>query len=359
MSLGLGLALLLIIALVDGSLRHQLDRESIPDAPSFVFMDLFDDETAALKTFAEGNPQVESFNSVPLVRGAITSINDVPVAEVPRPNPEFSFLLEGEIPLSIAAELPAQSTITQGEFWPSDYAGPPLLSVFDRLREALNLKLGDKLTITIFGEPVTATIANFRDYVWRSGNVNFGFVLSPGAVTTPVSYIGLLKSVPGEERAVQQAVIEQFPELIFVPVGEAIDALSGILAAVTNAVAVIGGLAVVSGLFVLAGAMAAGRKQREADAVVMKVLGASRGDVVRAYVVEYGLLGALAALLAAALGIAGSWAFVTQILEIDFYADPVTVAAVILGAVLLTIAIGTITTWSALSVRPAKFLREE
>jgi putative ABC transport system permease protein len=105
--------------------------------------------------------------------------------------------------------------------------------------------------------------------------------------------------------------------------------------------------------------MAAGRKQREADAVVMKVLGASRGDVVRAYIVEYGLLGALAALLAAALGIAGSWAFVTQILEIDFYADPVTVAAVILGAVLLTIAIGTITTWSALSVRPAKFLREE
>jgi len=359
MSLGLGLALLLIIALVDGSLRHQLDRESIPDAPSFVFMDLFDDETAELKTFAEANSQVESFNSVPLVRGAIASINDVPVAEIPRPNPEFSFLLEGEIPLSIAAELPAQSTITQGEFWPADYAGPPLLSVFDRLRDALNLKLGDKLTITIFGEPVTATIANFRDYVWRSGNVNFGFVLSPGAVTTPVSYIGLLKSVPGEERAVQQAVIEQFPELIFVPVGEAIDALSGILAAVTNAVAVIGGLAVVSGLFVLAGAMAAGRKQREADAVVMKVLGASRGDVVRAYVVEYGLLGALAALLAAALGIAGSWAFVTQILEIDFYADPVTVTAVILGAVLLTIAIGTITTWSALSVRPAKFLREE
>lgn len=359
MSLGLGLAMLLIIALVDGSLRHQLDRESIPDAPSFVFMDLFDDEAAELQTFATTNPQVESFTSVPLVRGAISAINGRPVAEYPRPDPEFSFLLEGEIPLSLAAELPAQSTITQGEWWAPDYAGPPLLSVFDRLREALGLKLGDQLTINIFGEPVTATIANFRDYVWRSGNVNFGFVLSPGSVTSPISYLGLLKSVPGDERTVQQAVIDSFPELIFIPVGEAIDALSGILAAVTNAVAVIGGLAVVSGLFVLAGAMAAGRKQREADAVVMKVLGASRGDVVRAYVVEYGLLGALSALLAAALGIAGSWAFVTQILEIDFFVDPVTVLAVIVGAVLLTIAIGTITTWSALSVRPAKFLREE
>jgi len=359
MSLGLGLALLLIISLVDGSLRHQLDRESIPDAPSFVFMDLFDDEAAELKTFATGDARIESFVSLPLVRGAVSAINGVPVAQYPRPDPEFSFLLEGEIPLSIAAELPPQSTITQGEFWPPDYAGPPQISVFDRLRDALDLKLGDQLTLTIFGEPVTATISNFRDYVWRSGNVNFGFVLSPGAVTSPVSYLGLLKSVPGQERAVQQAIIDTYPELIFIPVGDAIDALSGILGAVTNAVAVIGGLAVVSGLFVLAGAMAAGRKQREADAVVLKVLGASRGDVVRAYIVEYGLLGALSALLAAALGIAGSWAFVTQILEIDYFADPVTIIAVVLGAVLLTIAIGTISTWSALSIRPARFLREE
>ncbi len=359
MSLGLGLALLLIISLVDGSLRHQLDRESIPDAPSFVFMDLFDDEAADLESFADTNPQIESFRSVPLVRGAITQINGKPVAEHPRPDPEFSFLLEGEIPLSIAADLPEQSTITQGDWWPAGYSGPPQLSVFDRLRDALGLKLGDQLTVTIFGEPVTATITNFRDYVWRSGNVNFGFVLSPGSVNSPISYLGLLKANPGEERAVQQALIAQFPELIFIPVAEAIDALSGILGAVTNAVAVIGGLAVVSGLFVLAGAMAAGRKQREADAVVMKVLGASRGDVVRAYVVEYGLLGALAALLAAVLGTTGAWAFVSQIMEIDFYADPLTIAAVVLGAIALTIAIGTAATWSALSIRPAKFLREE
>lgn len=359
MSLGLGLALLLVISLVDGSLRRQLDRESIPDAPSFVFMDLFEDEATDLETFAEGDDRVADFQAVPLVRGAIGAINGTPVAELPPREPEYAFLLESEIPLSIAAELPAQSTVTQGEWWPVDYAGPPLLSVFDRLRDALGLKLGDTVEITIFGETSTATIANFRDYAWRSGSVNFGFVLSPGSVTSPVSYLGLLKAEPGSERDLQQALVETYPELIFLPVGEAISALSSILGAVTNAVAVIGGLAVVSGLFVLAGAMAAGRKQREADAVVMKVLGASRGDVVRAYIVEYGILGGLAALLAVALGMAGSWAFVTQILEVNWYADPLTIILVVLGAMLLTIAIGTLATWSALSVRPARFLREE
>ena len=120
MSLGLGLALLLVIALVDGSLRHQLDRESIPDAPSFVFMDLFEDETATLEAFADADARIESFRALPLVRGAITAVNDTPVADYRRPDPEFSFLLEGEIPLSIAAELPDQSTVTQGEWWPPD-----------------------------------------------------------------------------------------------------------------------------------------------------------------------------------------------------------------------------------------------
>src|SRR5690606_29173616 len=128
---------------------------------------------------------------------------------------------------------------------------------------------------------------------------------------------------------------------------------------VTAAVEVIGGLAVISGVVVLAGAMAAGRRQREADAGVMKVLGASRGDVVRACLVEYGLLGLLAAILAAGLGLAGTWAFVEFVLEIGFWVDPALIVWVVLGTVALTIAVGTATTWSALSTRPARFLREE
>ena len=157
----------------------------------------------------------------------------------------------------------------------------------------------------------------------------------------------------------QQSLVTDFPDLIFLPVGDALATFATILSSVTSAVEVIGGLAVVSGVLVLAGAMAAGRKQREADAVVMKVLGATRGDVVRAYLVEYGLLGLLAAILAGVLGLAGTWAFVTFVLEIDFWVDPQLIVWVAAATVALTIAVGTLTTWSALSTRPARFLREE
>lgn len=361
LSLGLGLALLLLIALIDGNLRHQLNSELIPNAPSFVFMDLFDDEVASLKDFSVGDKQVETFASLPMVTGAIVSINGTPIAELNRtPPPEFAFVLEGEIPLTASDGLPEQSTITEGSWWPPSFIGPPEVSVFQRLKEPLGLKLGDILTFRISGEDVPVKIGSFRDYAWRSGGVNFGFVLSPNALQDfPLTYLGLLKAVPGHEHEVQQRLVAAFPDLLFLPVGDALATFATILSNVTTAVEVIGGLAVVSGVLVLAGAMAAGRKQRESDAVVMKVLGATRGDVIRAYLVEYGLLGLLSAILAALLGLAGTWAFVEFVLEINFWADPLLILWVALGTIALAIIVGMATTWSALSARPARFLREE
>src|SRR5690606_30317026 len=110
LSLGLGLALLLLIALIDGNLRHQLSRESIPNAPSFVFMDLFEDEAQALADFSAADPGVASFRSVPMMRGKIESVNGVPVeARGFAPPPEFSWVLEEEIPLTAASTLPEDS----------------------------------------------------------------------------------------------------------------------------------------------------------------------------------------------------------------------------------------------------------
>jgi putative ABC transport system permease protein len=360
LSLGLGLALLLLIALIDNNLRHQLDRESIPDAPSFIFMDLFDDEVAAITDYTPTNPGIESFESNAMLRGAIESINGTPAADVGPVDEEFRSLLEAEIPLTAMTVLPPRSSVVSGEWWPADYDGPPLVSVFDEFANRLGLKVGDEMRFRIYGEEVVATIANLRNFVWRGGGVNFAFALTPNVLDQfPVSYLGFLKTVPGAEREVQRALVAEFPQTVFVPVAEALDVFARVLNSITNAIAMVGGLAVISGLLVLAGAMAAGRRQREADAVIMKVLGATRTDIVVAYLIEYGLLGGLAAVLAAILGLVGTWGFVEFALEIDFSVDPWVIIGVIVSAVILTIAVGVATTWSALSVKPSGFLREE
>ncbi|MDT3707304.1 MAG: FtsX-like permease family protein [Thiobacillus sp.] len=353
LSLGLGLALLLLIALIDSNLRSQLRRDR-PDA-HFVFMDLFEDEAAALSTLPPRSRCGESC-ATPMLRAPIPRSTAAAASETLPENLPSSRKRDA----LTWSRLPAGSEITAGQWWPPDHAGTQLVSVFEELREPLGLKLGDTVTFTLFGEPLEATIANFRDFEWRGGAINFSFVLSPGPVEAfPMSQVGMLKAAPGQEDALQRLLVERFPDLIFVPVGDALAAVTAILSTLSNAVAIVGGLAVLSGVFVLAGALAAGRQQREADATVMKVLGATRSDVVIAYLIEYGLLGALSAALAALLGGIGAWAFVTRVLEIGFRLDAGLVLVVAVTAVGLTILTGMLTTWSALSVRPVQFLRGE
>ena len=150
----------------------------------------------------------------------------------------------------------------------------------------------------------------------------------------------------------------RYPDITFIPVGDALNQAASILSQLSTAVNIVGALAVINGLLVLAGTMAAGRKQREADAVVNKVLGSTRSDVVGVFALEYALLGAFAALLATGVGIAGALGIMrTANMDVGFSVDPMLVTGVMIGAIVLTIATGALTTWSALSTKPAQYLR--
>src|SRR5690606_20694718 len=126
----------------------------------------------------------------------------------------------------------------------------------------------------------------------------------------------------------------------------------------SNATAIVGAVAVSSGLLVLAGALASRRRQREEEAVIAKVLGATRAELVQTYLVEYGVVGLISALVATGLGVLGAWLFATRILETRFTIDPGLLLAVVGIAVVTTTAVGAATMWSTLSVSPGERLRE-
>jgi putative ABC transport system permease protein len=171
--------------------------------------------------------------------------------------------------------------------------------------------------------------------------------------------MGALKTQPTDQAGVQSALVQQFPTLGFIPVSEALAQVSVVIGSLANAVSIVGAVALLSGVFVLAGALAAGRRQREADAIIAKVLGATRSQIAAAFLIEYGLLGLLATLVAAGLGAVAAWAVASQVLQLHFALDLPLVAAVALGAVAVTMFTGLVTTWSALTARPAAFLRAE
>lgn len=356
-SLGLGLTLMLVIALIETNVRGQLNGQISEVAPSFVFMNVDQPDVAGLRRLARTDPNLGKLEFTPFLRGIIAAVNGKKLSEL-KLSPHAARRFGGDRPLSWAAKLPGHEHVVAGKWWPDNYSGPPLLSLDEDLKAPLHLKVGDTMTMTISGRPIKFKIASFRHIDWHSAAVSFEILASPGVIqSAPATVIGTLKTPPAHEQQVQETLVTTFPTLAFIPVSAALSAIANVIGSLANAVALVGGLALVSAVFVIAGALAAGRRQREADAVLIKVLGATRGDIARAYLIEYGLLGALASVVAACLGTLGAWAMVTNVLQLSFSLDGWLVVWVVLGSVVVTIATGLLTTWSALSTRPARFLR--
>ncbi|WDR04385.1 FtsX-like permease family protein [Devosia algicola] len=359
-SLGMGLSLLLFIILTQGNLTSQIAAEVTNDAPAFVLLDVDKTTRSELEAMAAGSDQISSVELVPMLRGTIVGLNGRPApdpADLPR---DVADMFRGDTALTWSTTMPADTVVASGDWWPSDYSGDTLVSLSTEMQDDLGLKLGDTMEMTILGRPLMLTIASFRAIDWRAPTFNFRMILSPGVIDkAPQSYMGTIKVADGAAPAVEQQLVKAFPLLTFIPVGDAIARAQSILQTLIQAVTLVSGLALVAGMLVLAGALSVGRSQREADAVVMKVLGATRRDVISLFLLEYLLLGALAMVLATLIAALGAWAVSQYLLEIGFTINVGVILAVAIGVIVLTVGTGALTTWAAMSARPASRLRAE
>ncbi len=224
----------------------------------------------------------------------------------------------------------------------------------------MGLDLGDTLSVDVLGREVTATIASLREIDWTSLGINFVLVFSPGILDgAPQMHIATARTPPGEEAALERAVTERFANVSAIPVRDALQAVSNIIAAIATALRATAGITLAAGTLVLAGAIAAGHHRRVYESVVLKVLGATRRDVTRAFLIEYGILGLATAALAAVLGTVAAYLVLTRIMRQGWEFEPAAVAATAAIATLLTIAVGYAGTWRALGAKAAPYLRNE
>lgn len=359
LSLGLGLTVLVAIALVEGNFAKQV-RDSLPEnAPSFFFIDIQPDQKDAFDETVRSVPGVREVNKVPSLRGRITAVNGVPAADALK-DPRQRWVLAGDRGFTYQAEKPAGDRFLAGEWWPADYSGPPLVSVGDQIASAFGIGPGDTLTVTILGRDITATVANVRQIDWGTLSINFTMVFSPGVLeAAPQTWIATTRSTTEAESQIQDAVMSRFANITAIRVKEALETVNQLLSQIGGAVRLTAAVSLLAGVLVLAGAIAAGHRRRVYDAVVLKVLGATRPDMLRAFLVEYGLLGLLAAGLSAAIGTLVAWSVLTQVMEVPWTFIPSAVITVVLIAGTITLAFGFLGTWRALSQKPAPLLRNE
>ncbi len=359
LSLGLGLTLMVTVALIEGNLSARV-RDQLPQAaPSFFFIDIQADESAAFEALARRLPGVDEVKQVPMLRGRITRINGVPV-ERARIQPHAQWAVRGDRGLTYAREVPPGNRITAGQWWPPDYAGPPAISFDEELARGMGLSVGDTLTLNIMGREITARIASLRYIDWGTLALNFAIVFAPGTLeTAPHSFLATVKARPERENAVHRALTKRFPGVTAIRMRDVLDAVNSLLSDIGAAIRTTNIVALLSGVIVLAGAMAAGRSERIYDAVVLKVLGARRRDLLATYVLEYALLGLIAATIAAGIGTLAAYLVLTRIMDMGWTFLPMTLIVTTLGAVAITVTLGLFGTWRVLGGKPTRVLRSE
>ena len=359
MSLGLGLTVLVAIALIEGNLARQVEQSLPEEAPGFYFIDIQPDQVADFDKLVAGLPGINEVQRVPMLRGRISAVNGVPPGQMEIP-PDVAWIFRGDRGLTWMREPRPGDELTSGEWWPPDYAGPPLVSLDNEVGLALGIGPGDKLSINILGRDVEVTIANLRVVDWSNLTINFVMVFSPGLLEqAPQTHIATVKAEPEAEDTLEIAVTDRFINVSSIRVKEALEQVGELMGHIATAVRAIAGVALAAGILVLAGAVAAGHHRRVYDAVVLKVLGATRRVVALAFLLEYGLLGLVTAAIASVIGSLAAYLVMTEIMNAPFVFLPQAVLSTALIATGITLAFGFAGTWRALGQKAAPLLRNE
>ena len=359
LSLGLGLTVLVATALIEGNLREQLTQRIPSDAPAFFFVDIQSTQMPAFEKAIAAIPGAGALDKVPSLRGRIVKLGGKPTSEVAVP-PEARWAVDGDRGVTYSATPPEGSRIVAGEWWPTDYHGPQLISFDEALAKAFGLGLGDTITVNVLGRDIEATIASLRRIEWTTLAINFVFVYSPGTLDkAPHTFLATVKATPDAEDAIFKTVTDQFPNVTVVRIRDAIETAAGVLGNIGLASRVIGFLSILAGVLVLAGAMLATQQRRVHEAVVMKVLGATRARIAGIFAWEFAALGLATAIAALGVGTLGAYLVVQRLMGLDWIFLPMVAVGVALGAMALTLAFGLAGTLAALRQRPLALLRNE
>ncbi len=365
LSLGSGLTLLTAVSLVDASLTDEL-KSRLPDrAPDYFFIGVPKQDLGAFQGLLSEKVPGSEVSAAPMLRGRIVSLKGVPVEEIKAPS-SAGWVLNGDRGITYSEDLPAGSKLTEGHWWEPGYEGEPLVSFEADIAKALNLKIGDAVTVNVIGKNITAKIANLRKVKWGTIGINFVMIFSPNALRkAPFTYLATLShpegknSNPGAEAAALRAVATAYPTVSAISVKEALDAISGVFEKIMTAVTIAGSLTVVMGSLVVAGALITAQRRRIYEAVVLRTLGASKRRILAAHLWEYLGLALCLSVIACGLGLAAAYAVVAYIMNLSF---TVSLNALLQPSIIETIfvvVLGAAGTLRVLSAKPAHYLRSE
>jgi len=362
-ALGFGISAFVLIAAVQTSLEGNIRARVPQQAPDYFVLDVPKDGAAEFRSTVSRLVPDADLRLVPSLRGRILAFG--PEGAMTRTSdlediPEGGWPLRGERGLTYTETIPDGNVVTAGEWWPQDYTGEPLVSIDEDFAEAVGLKVGDMLTIGVLGVERSARIAALRRVDWDSLGFNFVLVFSPNALEDAPHNLAATIDLPDgvTSPTLLRDLVRAFPSSSVIETGGILEEARGLLGQMSAAIMAAASVAVLAGIAVLVGAIAATRASRAYDNTVLRVLGASRGQLLLIQLAEYGFVALVLSGVALMLGSAMAWAVIVQLFEFDWMPGWSAILAVLGAAIAMVLGFALGGSLPLLRVKPARALRE-
>jgi putative ABC transport system permease protein len=367
LAIGFGAFLLGTLILVQLNLLDQLRLTGGPARPNLVLFDIQPDQLPAVER-ALGDAGLSASDPVPIVPMRIASVKGRPVQRMLADTGQLAgWALRREYRSTYRDSLVSSERLVAGAWWThrdADSNGGDnvhRISVETGLAEEIGIGVGDEIVWDVQGIRVPTRVASLREVDWARFEPNFFVVFEPGSLEgAPHTLVTLTRiERPADRGVFQRRLAERLPNVTTLDLSVVQEALERLVDRVVLAIRFMAGFTLATGTLVLVGALATSRFQRIREGALLRTLGATRSQIFRIVLAEYFALGAMAAAVAALLSLAAAWALAKWVFEGRFSPQPMSLIALVLGVVTLTVVVGLLNSREVIRRTPLEVLRGE
>ena len=338
-SLEIAMMALLLLAVVRHDLLAAWEGASAIHAPNRFLINIQPEQRSEVEKLLRQSGALQ-VNLYPMVRGRLTHINQRVVTPEDYSEERAQRLVDREFNLSYGSVLPEKNKIIAGH-WHGETAMPEI-SIEQGIAKNLSLKLGDELQFDVAGTAISAKITSIRKLDWGSLRVNF-FAIFPEKTLSnfPQTWITAYQQLPVTgAQPVDMSLVNQFPNLTVVNVESSLKQVRDVLDKLSSAVELLFMFTISAGVMVLGTALATSQAERLRDAALLKVMGARRHQIRRAFLFELGVIGFISGAMAALGAFLIGQALASFIFEMNLEFSWWMMGEGVVGGVLICILVG-------------------
>ena len=321
MSLGLGVTLLLTLALVGTNFKREIAK-SIPEiAPDYFFLGIQKDDRQVFEKNILNMDKNVNLEIVPIISSAIVKINNVDPTTFITPKNDSYWVIRSERRSSWIDTVPKDNPLVKGQWWDLTKPDQLQISLDAKVAADFNIQIGDIFTLNIYGREIEGTIVNFREVNYRDLSINFAMLFNPQfANNIPHEYLATAKFT-ADKTLNENKMLEVLPSLSIIKIADYLSKVTAVLDKVFIAVTLISAVTILIGLIVISSAILVQGKLKEFQNLVFKILGFSKKEIVYSSLIEFIIIFLSVILIAILFATIGSQFIIENIFELSWELD--------------------------------------